>query len=70
MHTTFTINAKQLAAIVAKTLGCQSDQVQFTDDTQGDGVEATIVTTDPGAPKKAADMFKRWEAKAASPNAN
>ncbi len=66
MHTTFTIKEKQLAAIVAKTLGCHASQVQFTDDTAGDGIEATIVTEDPGAPKKAHDLFRRWEKAAAS----
>lgn len=66
MHTTFTIKEAQLKAIVAKAIGCHESQVQLSDDTAGDGFEATIVTEDPGAPKRAADMFKRWEKAAAN----
>jgi hypothetical protein len=46
---------------VAKQLNCDISQVQLAEDTAGDGFEATIVTEDPRAPGRAADMFKRWE---------
>jgi hypothetical protein len=59
MPTTYTINADQQRAIIARALKCDVSEVQLGGD-DGNGYEATITTDDPHSPGRTADMFKRW----------
>jgi len=65
MPTTYTITQDRILQIIARTLGCEPDQIHI--DPTEDGFGVTITGDDPHAPGRADSMFRRWDKADAKP---